>query len=347
MKITGLPAEKVTVHNQLIGGGFGRRLDIDGIEKGVRVASRLGTPVKVTWTREEDIRQDFYRPAYLSLLSASLSDGRIQGWKHRIVGSSILARWAPPAFKDGLDSDAVDAAADLPYELPNLHVDYVQDEPFSVPTGFWRGVGPNNNVFAIESFMDELAGLAKADPIAFRLAHLEKAPRFQAVLKLAAEKANWGTPLPTGTGRGVSLSGAFGSYAAAIVEATVEAGGAVRIRRLVIAVDVGTVINPDTVVAQLQGGAIFAMTAALYGRIDIEGGRVKQSNFHDYRMMRMNEVPQIEIHLVPSGEAPGGIGEAGTSVTPPAFVNAIFAATGVRLRRLPIDRSALNGSKSA
>jgi isoquinoline 1-oxidoreductase beta subunit len=346
-KLTGLPLDKVTVHNHLIGGGFGRRLETDGVEKSVLIAKRVDGPVKVVWTREEDIQHDVYRPVYLDRLSASVSNGRIVGWKHRITGSAIIARWLPPAFQKGIDIDAIDSGADIPYDIPNLRVEYVRDEPPAVPTGFWRGVGPNNNVFAIESFMDELAKKANVDPVAFRHAHLEKAPRFQAVLKLAAEKAGWGTPGAARSGRGVSLSGAFGSFIATVVEAEVDEQGEVRLSRVVSAVDSGIIVNPDTVIAQLQGGLVFGLTAALYGKIDIHKGRVQQSNFHDYRVLRINETPKIEVHLVKSGEPPGGIGEAGTTAAPPALVNALFAATGVRLRRLPIDRQELSTKKSA
>jgi isoquinoline 1-oxidoreductase beta subunit len=268
-------------------------------------------------------------------------------WKHRITGSSIMARWFPPGFKNGVDVDGVDAAAEIPYEIENFHVELLQDEPFAIPTGFWRGVGPNNNVFAVESFMDELAHRANIDPVAFRLRHLQKAPRFASVLNLAAEKSGWGSPLPARVGRGVCLSGGFGSFTAVVVEAAVDPAGAVKVRRVVIAVDAGIIINPDNVVAQMEGGAIFGLTAALYGQIDIEKGGVVQSNFHDYRMLRINEIPSIEVHVVKSAELPGGMGEAGTAAIPPALINALFAATGVRLRRLPVDRPALAGRKSS
>jgi isoquinoline 1-oxidoreductase beta subunit len=258
-----------------------------------------------------------------------------------------MARWFPPGFKNGVDADGVDAAAEIPYEIENFHVEFLQDEPFAVPTGFWRGVGPNNNVFAVESFMDELAHRANIDPVAFRLRHLQKAPRFASVLNLAAEKSAWGSPLPARVGRGVCLSGGFGSFTAVVVEVEVDPAGAVNVRRVVIAVDAGIIINPDNVVAQMEGGAIFGLTAALYGQIDIEKGRVVQSNFHDYRMLRINEIPSIEVHVVKSAELPGGLGEAGTAAVPPALINALFAATGVRLRRLPVDRPALAGRKSS
>jgi isoquinoline 1-oxidoreductase subunit beta len=346
-KVAGLPLEKVTVHNHLIGGGFGRRLETDFVEKAVLIAKQVDGPVKVVWTREEDIQHDIYRPVYLDRLSASVSNGRIVGWKHRITGSSIIARWLPPAFQKGIDIDAIDSAADVPYDIPNLRVEYVRDEPPAVPTGFWRGVGPNNNVFAIETFMDELAGKANRDPVAFRRDLLDKTPRLKAALELAAEKAGWGSPLPPRTGRGVAVQVAFGSFIATVAQAQVDEHGEVRVQRMVSAVDTGIVVNPDTVIAQLQGGLTFGLTAALYGRIDIDKGRVRQSNFNDYRMLRINEMPQIEVHLIRSGEAPGGIGETGTTAAPPALGNALFAATGIRLRRLPIDREVLSGRKPA
>jgi isoquinoline 1-oxidoreductase beta subunit len=346
-KVTGLPLEKVTVHNHLIGGGFGRRLEVDFVEKAVRIAQRVDGPVKVVWTREEDIQHDIYRPVYLDRLSASLSQGRIVGWKHRVTGSSIFARWLPPVFQHGVDIDAVDSAADMPYDIANLRVEYVRDEPPAIPTGFWRGVGPNNGVFAVESFMDELARRLNRDPVAFRRELLGKTPRLKAALELAAKKADWGTPLPSRTGRGIAAQTAFGSFIATVAQARVDEHGEVRVERIVSAVDTGIVVNPDTVIAQLQGGLAFGLTAALYGNITIDKGRVQQSNFNDYRMLRINETPQIEVYLIPSGEPPGGIGETGTTAAPAALVNALAAATGIRLRRLPIDRDVLAGKKSA
>jgi len=344
-KVTGLTLDKVTVHNHLIGGGFGRRLEVDMVESAVQIAKQVDGPVKVVWSREEDMQHDVYRPVYRDTLSATVSNGRIVGWKHRITGSSVLARWLPPAFQKGIDIDAIDSAADIPYDIPNLRVEYVRDEPPAVPTGFWRGVGPNNNVFAIESFMDELAKKSNKDPVAFRRDLLGKSPRLKAALERAAAKSGWGNPLPARTGRGIALQVAFGSFIATVAEAEVDANGAVRVHRLVCAVDTGIVVNPDTVVAQLQGGLIFGLTAALYGNITIHQGRVQQSNFNDYRMLRINETPLIEVHLIQSGEAPGGIGETGATAAPPALGNALFAATGIRLRRLPIDSDVLSGKK--
>ena len=346
-QVTGLPLDKVTVHNHLLGGGFGRRLEADMVATATRIAKQVDGPVKVVWSREEDIQHDVYRPVYRDVLAASVADGRIVGWTHRITGSSIIARWLPPAFQKGIDIDGVDSAADIPYDIPNLRVEFQRDEPPAVPTGFWRGVGPNNNVFAIESFMDELAKKAGRDPVAFRRDMLGKTPRLRAALELAASKAGWGNPLPTRNGRGVAAQTAFGSFIATVAEAEVDENGAVHVHRIVAAVDTGIVVNPDTVVAQLQGGLIFGLTAALFGEITIDKGRVQQSNFQNYRMLRINEVPQIEVHLIASREAPGGIGETGTTAAPPAVGNAIYAATGIRLRRLPIDQALLAGRKSA
>ena len=344
----GVPLDKVTVHNHLLGGGFGRRLEPDMAFDVARIARQVDGPVKVVWTREEDIQHDVYRPTWHDRLSAHLKDGRIDGWKHIITGSSVVARFLPAAVAGGgLDFDAVDSAADMPYDIPNFHVEYVREEPPGVPTGFWRGVGPAHNVFVIESFIDELAHKAGKDPVAFRLAMLDKAPRLQAALRLAADKAGWGSPLPPRCGRGVSVQPSFTSWIATVAEVGVDDDGVVTLRRVVCAVDTGIAVNPDTVAAQLQGGIIFGLTAALYGEITIAGGRVQQSNFHDYRMLRIDETPPIEVHVIPSGEAPGGIGEAGTVAASPALANAIFAATGKRLRRLPVDRDVLAGRKSA
>ena len=343
-KAAGLLPDKVTAHNHLLGGGFGRRLEADMVAISVSIGKQVDGPVKVVWTREEDIQHDIYRPVYRDVISATLSGGKIVAWKYRVAGSSIMARWLPAAFQGGIDIDAVDSAVDNPYDIPNFQVEYVRAEPPAVPTGFWRGVGPNNNVFATECFMDELARKAGADPIAFRIGMLGKTPRLKAALELVAEKSGWGQPLPARTGRGVCAQPSFGSFIATVVEAEVDEHGEVHLRRVTSAVDTGIAVNPDTIVAQLQGGLIFGLTAALFGEITIERGRVRQSNFNDYRMLRIDEVPKIDIHVIKSGEDPGGIGETGTTAGPPALRNAIYAATGVALRRLPIDRKALAGA---
>jgi isoquinoline 1-oxidoreductase subunit beta len=346
-KAAGLPVEKVIVNNHLLGGGFGRRLEPDMVVAAVRIAKQVDGPVKVVWTREEDIQHDIYRPIYRDTIAATLSGGKIVGWKYRVTGSAILARWLPPAFQKGIDIDAIDAAVDMPYDIPNFHVEYVQAEPPAVPTGFWRGVGPNNNVFAVECFMDELARKAGKDPVDFRRSMLGKQPRFLNVLNLAAEKANWGQPLPARVGRGVCVQPSFASFIATVVEAEVDEHGEVLLRRVTSVVDTGIAVNPDTVMAQLEGGLIFGLTAALYGEITIDKGRVQQSNFNDYRMLRIDQVPKIEVHVVKSGEPPGGIGETGVNAGPPALRNAIYAATGVALRRLPIDRALIAAGKKA
>jgi isoquinoline 1-oxidoreductase beta subunit len=334
---TGLPREAVKIHNHLLGGGFGRRLEPDGSLLAVKIAQQVDGPVKVVWSREEDIQHDMYRPYYYDRLSAGIdASGKPVAWTHRIAGSSIVARYVPSLYKNGFDFDAVEGAAEPPYALPNIHVDYVRVEPPGIPTAFWRGVGPTHNVFVVESFIDELAALAKQDPVAYRRALLGHNPRALGVLNLATEKAGWGGPLPAGRGRGVSLQFAFGTYLSQVAEVEVATDGSIKVHRIVCAVDCGLAVNPDTIAAQMEGGSIFGLTAALHGAITVKNGRVEQSNFHDYLPMRIGEVPVIETHLVKSAEPPGGIGEAPTAAVGPAVANAIFAATGKRIRTLPI-----------
>ncbi len=344
-KTAGLPLDKVVVHNHLIGGGFGRRLESDGVARAVQIAMQVEGPVKVIWTREEDIQHDMYRPCFFDRISAGLdARGMPVAWNNRFAGSSIIARWLPPAFNNGLDPDTTEGAIDLVYALPNVHVEYLRVEPPGIPTAFWRSVGPSHNVFVTESFMDELAAAAKQDPVAYRRALLDKSPRAKAVLELAAAKAGWGQPLPERVGRGVALQFVFGTYMAQVAEVEVAKDGSVRVRRVVCAVDCGTVVNPDTVRAQIQGAIIFGVTATLHGEITVKDGRVEQSNFHDYQMLRMNEAPAIEVYIVNSTEPPGGMGEAGTSAIVPAVTNAIFAVTGKRLRKPPVDSAVLKQS---
>jgi isoquinoline 1-oxidoreductase beta subunit len=343
MQITGLPAEKIRIHNHLIGGGFGRRLEVDGVAQAVRIAQQVQGPVKVLWMREQDIQHDMYRPFYYDSIAAGLDgNGRPVAWSHRIVGSSVMARFAPPAFKNGLDPDAVEVAADPPYDLPNIYVDYVRQEPRGIATAFWRGVGPTRGTFVVESFIDELAAATKTDPVQYRLALLDKSPRAKHVLEVASQQAGWGSALPDlpgyKSGRGVSVMHAFGSFLSMVAEVGVNAQGEVKVRRVVCAVDCGMVVNPDTIEAQIQGGVIFGLTAALFSEITFKDGRVEQSNFTDYPMLRIDAAPPIEVHLVASSEAPGGIGEPGTAALAPALTNAIFAATGTRLRQLPVGR---------
>jgi isoquinoline 1-oxidoreductase subunit beta len=271
-----------------------------------------GGPVKVVWTREEDIQHDMYRPYWFDRLSAGLDGkGMPVAWNNRFAGSSIIARWLPPAFNNGLDPDTTEGAIDLVYALPNMHVEYVRVEPPGIPTAFWRSVGPSHNVFVTESFMDELAAAAKQDAVAYRRALLGKAPRAKAVLDLAAEKAGWGQSLPERVGRGVALQFVFGTYLAQVAEVEVSKTGAVRVRRVVCAVDCGTVVNPDTVRAQIQSAVIFGITASLHGEITLKDGRVQQANFDTYQMLRIDEAPAIEVHIVQNFEPPGGMGLGG------------------------------------
>jgi len=337
-EITGLPKDAVKLHNQLLGGGFGRRLEADGSVLAVKIAQHVDGPVKVVWSREQDIQHDMYRPYYYDRLSAGLdASGKPVAWTHRVAGSSIYARYLPQIFKNGLDPDAVEGAAEPPYDLPNIHVDYVRVEPPGIPTAFWRGVGPTHNVFVVESFIDELAAAAKQDPVAYRKALLDRNPRALRVLELATEKAGWGQALPAGRGRGVSLQFAFDTYLSQVAEVEVVFDGSIRVHRIVCAVDCGIAINPDSITAQVEGGALFGLTAALYGNITVKNGRVEQSNFHNYPSIRINEAPHIETYLVRSAAPPGGFGEAPTAAVAPAVTNAIFAATGKRIRTLPID----------
>jgi CO/xanthine dehydrogenase Mo-binding subunit len=337
---SGVPPERVTVHNLVAGGAFGRRLETDFIDQAVQIARQVDGPVKLTWTREEDIQHDLYRPFYFDRMSAGLdARGQLIAWHQRIVGSSVMARFAPPALgPGGLDPDAVECAAQPIYDVPNYFVDYVRQEPPGITTSFWRGVGPTHNVFVMESFMDECAAAAKRDPVEFRRALLKKTPRALHTLEVATAKAGWGSPLPERTGRGVAAVYVFDTYLTVVAEVRVAPEGDVSLQRIVCAVDCGIAVDPDNIVAQMEGGILFGLSAALWNEIEIEAGRVKQSNFNDYRSLRMNETPPVEVHLVPSGDAPGGIGEVGTVGAAPALVNAIYAATGKRLRRLPVSR---------
>jgi isoquinoline 1-oxidoreductase beta subunit len=335
-QVTGLPPDKVKINNLYIGGAFGRRLDIDRITVAAAIAKQVNYPVKLVWTREVDLRHDYYRPYYYDRLSAGLdANGDIVGWTHRVTGSSVMARWAPAGLVNGLDPDAVECAAETPYEVPATFVDYVRHEPQGLGTGWWRGVGPTHNLFVVESFVDELAAAAKQDPVAFRRKMLTKNPRALAVLNLAAEKSHWGSALPASYGRGIELQFAFGTYISCALEVEVTPQAEIVLHRAVVAVDCGSTVNPDTVRAQIQGGLLLGLSTAMYNQITVTDGAVNQSNFHDYRALRMNQTPKIEIYQITNNEAPGGIGETGTAAAAPALGNAIFAATGKRLRRLP------------
>ena len=337
--VTGFPLEKVVAHNHFLGGGFGRRLEVDYVTQAVRIAKQVDAPVKVVWTREEDVQHDVYRPYYYDRFAAGLDQrGTPVAWTHRIVGPAIIARYLPGAFKDGKDIDAIDGAVQLLYDIPAIQVEHVRHEEPALNTGFWRGVGVTHNNFVVESFIDELAAASSQDPVAFRRALLGKSPRALAVLDLAAREGRWGEPLPKGRGRGVALLYSdWGSYLAQVADVEVTGSGDVRVHRIVCVVDCGQIVNPDIVRAQIESGIVYGISGALWGEVTLNNGRVEQSNFHNYRVLRMNEAPPIEVYLLRNGEAPGGIGEPGTAVTAAALNNAIYAATGKRLRKLPLQ----------
>ena len=344
-KVAGLPPEKVKLHTTLLGGGFGRRANpaSDFVVEAVHVAKVAKAPVKVVWTREDDLRGGWYRPMWHDRFEAGLdSSGNPVAWTHTIVGQSIMqgTLFEGMMIKDGVDAASVEGAADLIYGVPNLQVD-LHSPKIGVPVQWWRSVGHSHTGFSVEAFLDEVAHAGGKDPYELRRALLANQPRMLAVLDLAAHKANWGAKLPAGVGRGIAAHFSFDSYVAQVIEASVEKGGVVRVHRVVCAVDCGQTINPDTVIAQMEGGIIFGLTAALKNEITLKDGKVVQSNFHDYQMLRIYEAPKIEVYIVPSSANPTGVGEPGVPPVAPALVNALFAVTGKRIRRLPIRPSDL------
>jgi len=339
----GVPLENVEVHRVQLGGGFGRRGGgQDFVRQGVAIAKAMeGTPVKMLWTREEDMQHDFYRPASLIRMKAGLdASGNPVAWYSRVSAPSIVATLLKLPLKDGIDPQAVASYADQPYSIPNVRIEYAQRNPH-VPVGFWRTVGHSQNPYMRECFVDELASAAGKDPYEYRLALLGKAPKELGVLEATARAAGWGKPLRAGVHRGIAVTEAYGSYTSAVAEVSVDDKGALTIHRLVLGIDCGYVVNPDNVIAQMQGSAVFALTALIWGEITIKDGRVEQSNFHDYRLMQLREMPAVEVVMAPSGGFWGGVGEPGQASILPAVCNAIYAATGKRIRSLPLKNHGL------
>ena len=335
-KITGLPESQVTVHTTFLGGGFGRRAENDFVADAVHVSKAVGQPVRVQWTREDGVHGGWYRPmAYNELAGAVGPDGWPTAFLCRVAGPSIFARFGP--FKHGYDPSTVEGLENLPYAIPNVHVTAARLET-PVTVLWWRSVGNSQNGWVAESFTDELAALAGKDPYEFRRHLLAQKPRHLRVLETAAMKAGWGTPLARGRARGIAVVDSFGSYVAEVAEVSINKDGTPRVHKVVCAVDCGDAVNPETVVAQMESGIIFGLSAALYGEITIENGRVRQGNFNDYPIVRIDEAPEIETHIVTSGDALGGIGEPGVPPLAPAVCNAIYALTGKRVRKLPIGK---------
>jgi isoquinoline 1-oxidoreductase beta subunit len=342
-RAAGLDPQQVSINTLYAGGSFGRRANFysDYIVEAVSIAKAYGadgTPIKLQWTREDDIHGGLYRPMYFHKMEAALSaDKKLIGWRHVIVGQSIMAGTplAPPGKPD---PTSVEGAATIAYSIPNISVDLATTKN-GVPVLWWRVVGSSHTTFAVETFIDEVAHEAGVDPFTFRHQLLDKSPRLKGVLELAAEKAGWSSePMPKGKGRGIAVAEAFNTYVAQVAEVTVDDKGGVKVDRVVCAVDCGTAVNPDIIAAQMEGGIGFGLSAALYGAITLKDGRVEQSNFNNYRVLRMSEMPRIETYIVPSTEKPTGVGEPGVAPVGPAVANAIFAATGRRIRAFPYNQ---------
>ena len=352
--IVGLKPEQVKLNQLYAGGSFGRRANpySDYLLEAAAIAKAIGgrAPVKLVWTREDDTRAGFYRPMYFHTIKAGLDKaGNIVAWRHRIVGQSIITGTAFESglVKNGIDGTSVEGASTLPYAIPNLAVElHTTNKTVGVPVQWWRSVGSTHTAFSTETFIDELAVGAGKDPVEFRMAMLGKHPRHAGVLKLAAQKAGWGIPLAAGAkgakrGRGVAVHESFNTFVAQVAEVTVQPDGTFRVDRVVCAVDCGIAVNPDVIRAQMEGGIGYGLAAALHSAITLKDGVVEQSNFHDYQPLRINEMPVVDVHITQSGEKPTGVGEPGTPVIAPAVANALFAATGKRLRNLPFDSSQL------
>ena len=340
-KVVGLKPEQVAIHTMYLGGGFGRRANphSDFMVEAAQIAKTLKKPVKVLWTREDDMRGGYYRPFWYDRIGGGVDgNGRLVSWSHTIVGQSIMRGTVVEALmiKDGVDASSVEGAQDMPYEVPNIYVG-LHSPVLGVPVQWWRSVGHSHTAFVVESFMDEMAHTAGVDPYEFRRRHLADHPRHRGVLDLAAKKAGWGEPLPKGRARGIAMTASFQSFVSEVAEISVDPSGDVHVHRVVCAIDCGKTVNPSTVEAQMESGIVFGLSAALYGAITMKNGRVEQSNFNDYPVLRMDSMPVIEVHIIERAEGPTGVGEPGVPPIAPAVTNAIFAATGKRIRRLPID----------
>jgi isoquinoline 1-oxidoreductase beta subunit len=341
----GLDPQQVSIHTLYAGGSFGRRANpgSDYIVEAVSIAKAYGadgTPIKLQWTREDDIHGGLYRPMYYHKLEAGLdAERKLTGWRHVIVGQSIVADTPFAAMiKNGVDPTSVEGASTIAYSIPNIAVD-LSTTKTGVPVLWWRVVGSSHTAFAVETFIDEVAHAAGQDSFAFRRNLLEHEPRMKAVLELAAQKAGWGTPLPPGKGRGIAVAEAFKTFVAQVAEVSVDKDGQVKVDRVVCAVDCGTPINPDIIAAQMEGGIGFGLGAVLYGAITLKDGHIEQDNFNGYRVLRINEMPKVEVHIVPSTAPPTGVGEPGVAPLGPAVANAIYAATGKRTYVLPFAKA--------
>ena len=343
-KTAGVPPQNVKLNTMLAGGGFGRRtnLNSDYVVEAVAIGKKVGVPVKMVWTREDDMKAGSYRPMYVHRIEAGLdATNKIAAWNHTVVGQSLVAGtpFEPAFVKDGVDGSSVEGVADTPYDIPNMHTT-LHTTKVGVPILFWRSVGHSHTAYAMETTMDDLARLAGQDPVAFRRTYLAKNPKVLKTLNLAAEQAGWGGLLPKGRARGVAVHESFGSVVAHVVEVSMDKGE-LKLHRVVSAIDCGLVVNPMTVAAQVESAAVYGMSAALYGKITLKDGVVEQSNFHNYPLLRMAEMPKVEVHIVPGGETPTGVGEPGLPPIAPAISNALFALTGKRLRSLPFDLASL------
>jgi isoquinoline 1-oxidoreductase subunit beta len=337
-RIGGVPLDRVNVHTTYLGGGFGRRVEMDFVTDALEASKAMKSPVKVIYSREDDVQHDFYRCASRHQLRGALdAHGNPVLWTHRVAAQSSMAHFWPESLKDGYDAELVEGAMAMPYAIPNVRVDSLNVDT-GIPVGFWRSVNNSYNGFAVETFVDELAHAARRDPYEFRRDLLGGSPRHLRALNLAAEKAGWGTPLPSDRARGIAVHLSFQSYVAEVAEVAVERDGAVRVHRVVCAVDCGPVVNPAIVESQMESAIVYGLTAALWGEITIDRGRAVQGNFDTYRMLRMKEMPKIEVYIVPSTDPQGGAGEPGTPPIAPAVCNAIFALTGKRIRKLPVGR---------